>query len=488
MNPDVLVVGLGPAGLDRLAPATMAALDAVETVVARTGHHPAVADLAARRQVVTCDDLYTSADGFDSVYSAIADRVVSLAATGSVAYAVPGSASVGERSVPLVVERARAAGNTVEIVPGESFLDLVWTVTGCDPIADGAQVIDGRALPDPLQLHLPTVITQVDRPEVLGDVAAVLGRVLPDETPVTVLDRLGDPEQVVETMPLHDISRHPVGPRTTLYLVPPLNGWFGLVTTNRRLRAECPWDREQTHHTLVSHLIEEAFEAVEALGALPPTAPGEFDDPVVYAEVEEELGDLLLQTVFHATLAEEAGMFGVEEVAEGIRRKLVRRHPHVFGDAAAHDADAVLARWEILKAEEKDRPSLLDGIPKAMPALSRAEKLQRRAATVGFDWAEPMPVLAKVGEELEELAAVADDPTLRAAELGDVLFSVVNLARHLSVDPELAFRHANDRFEARFRGMEELAASAGDDLANLSLEQLDDLWERAKERAKELDR
>ena len=146
----------------------------------------------------------------------------------------------------------------------------------------------------------------------------------------------------------------------------------------------------------------------------PSTAPGEFDDPVVYAEVEEELGDLLLQTVFHATLAEEAGMFGVEEVAEGIRRKLVRRHPHVFGDAAAHDADAVLARWEVLKAEEKDRPSLLDGIPKAMPALSRAEKLQRRAATVGFDWGEPAPVLAKVGEELDELAAVADDPTLRA--------------------------------------------------------------------------
>jgi ATP diphosphatase len=140
----------------------------------------------------------------------------------------------------------------------------------------------------------------------------------------------------------------------------------------------------------------------------------------------------------------------------------------------------VLARWESLKAEEKERRSLLDGIPKTMPALSRAEKLQRRAATVGFDWAEPPPVLAKVGEELDELAAVVDDPTLRAAELGDLLFSVVNLARHLSVDPELAFRHANDRFEARFRAMEQLAAAAGDDLAALSLEQLDDLWERAK--------
>ena len=131
---------------------------------------------------------------------------------------------------------------------------------------------------------------------------------------------------------------------------------------------------------------------------------------MAYAAVEEELGDLLLQTVFHATLAEEAGMFGVEEVAEGIRRKLVHRHPHVFGDAAAHDAETVLARWETLKAEEKDRDSLLDGIPVAMPALTRADKLQRRAATVGFDWAEPAPVLAKVVEEVDELPAAMDDP------------------------------------------------------------------------------
>jgi tetrapyrrole methylase family protein / MazG family protein len=478
---DVLVVGLGPAGLDRLPTSTRAALDVAETVVARTGEHPAVAELATRRPIVTCDDLYAAAGGFDDVYAAIADRVLSLAAAGPVAYAVPGSASVGERTVPLVADRARAAGLTVEIVPGESFLDLVWVATGCDPIADGVQVLDGRALPDPLQLHLPTVITQVDRPEVLGEVAAVLARVLPDDSPITVLDRLGEPDQMVAAIPLHDVSRHPTGPRTTLYLVPPPNGWYGLVTTNRRLRAECPWDREQTHHTLVSHLIEEAFEAVDALGALPSTAPREFDDPVLYAEVEEELGDLLLQTVFHATLADEAGMFGVEEVAEGIRRKLVRRHPHVFGDVAVHDAEAVLARWESLKAEEKDRRSLLDGIPTAMPALSRAEKLQQRAATVGFDWDEAAPVLAKLGEEVDELAAVVGDPARRGDELGDVLFSVVNLARHLSVDPELAFRRANDRFEARFRAMEELAASVGDDLADLSLEQLDALWERAKQ-------
>lgn len=481
MRPDILVLGLGPAGLDRLPATAMEVLaDPDVAVVVRTLHHPAAAELAERREITSCDDLYQTSPGFDALYGAIAVRVVSLAAEQPVVYAVPGSAMVGERSVPLVLAEAEAAGQRVEVRPGESFLDLVWMATRCDPIARGAQVLDGRALPDPLQLHLPTVVTQIDRPEVLADVVAVLGRVLPDETPVTVLDRLGVPDQMVETVPLHDLARHPAGPRTSLFLDPPPNGWYGLVTTNRRLRAECPWDREQTHHTLVTHLIEEAFETVEALGALPDTAPAGVDDPVVYAAVEEELGDLLLQTVFHATLADEAGMFGVEEVAEGIRRKLVRRHPHVFGDAAAHDAEAVLARWETLKAEEKQRESLMDGIPRAMPALSRAEKLQSRAATVGFDRTDRADVLAKLGEEIDQLAAALDDPERGGDELGDVLFTVVHLARHLSVDPELAFRRANDRFETRFRRVEELAAAQGADPSALSLDQLDKLWDRAR--------
>ncbi|MDQ3782224.1 MAG: nucleoside triphosphate pyrophosphohydrolase [Actinomycetota bacterium] len=481
MTTDILVVGLGPAGLDRLPPATRAALDDPEaTVVVRTLEHPAAAELAGTRGVTSGDDLYDTAAGFDAVYGAIAARVVAAASLGPVIYAVPGSATVGERSVPLVLAEATAAGLSVEVWAGESFLDLVWLATGCDPIAGGAQVLDGRALPDPLQLHLPTVVTQVDRSEVLADVVAVLGRVLPDDTPIMVLDRLGEPDQVIVTVDLHHATRYPVGPRTSLYLDPPANGWYGLVSTNRRLRAECPWDREQTHHTLVTHLIEEAYETVEALAALPSTAPVAVEDPVPYAAVEEELGDLLLQTVFHATLAEEAGMFGVEEVAEGIRRKLVRRHPHVFGDAAADDAATVLARWEKLKTAEKQRQSLLDGIPQAMPALSRAEKLQRRASTVGFDWSDPAEVLAKVAEELGELEAAVDDPPRRGDELGDLLFSVVNLARHLAVDPELAFRRANDRFEVRFRRLEELAAAAGDQLEALSLAQLDALWDQAK--------
>jgi MazG family protein len=240
-----------------------------------------------------------------------------------------------------------------------------------------------------------------------------------------------------------------------------------------RLRRECPWDRGQTHHSLARHLIEEAYETVAALEALPPEAPGGEPDYPGYVEVEEELGDLLLQVVFHSALAAEAGAFSVEEVAEGIRSKLVRRHPHVFGEVEADTAEAVLANWEQLKKAEKGRESLLDGVSDALPALSRAHELQSRAATVGFDWPAVEGVVAKVREELAEVLA----PGARQAdEVGDLLFAVVNLARHLGVDPEQALRRSTGRFQRRFRAMEEAGSLLG-----LSLDEMDRRWEAAKE-------
>ncbi len=452
-------------------------LDSHRRVIVRTLHHPAAAELAAQRPVTSCDDIYEEAGDFDMVYDAIATRVIEAARDEPVVYAVPGSAVVGERTVAMIRSEMPAV-----VLVGESFLDLVWVETGCDPIARGAQVLDGRSLPDPLQLHLPTVITQIDRPEVLADVTIALGRTLPDTTEVTMLDRLGDDDARVVTMPLRGMASFDAGPRTSLFLDPPPNGWYGLVTTNRLLRTECPWDRTQTHHSLLRHLIEETYETVEAVSRLGEEAPGGDPDFVAYAAVEEELGDLLLQVVFHATLAEEPGAFGVEEVAESIRRKLVHRHPHVFGDVVAEDADAVRANWEQLKAGEKERASLMDDVPQALPALARADKLQRRAASAGFDWTRPEPVLAKLREEVGELARDVADGIDAVHELGDVLFSAVNLARHLHIDAEVAFRRANDRFEQRFRTVEQLAHESGTALGDMSLEEIDDLWEIAKGR------
>jgi tetrapyrrole methylase family protein/MazG family protein len=470
----IVLAGLGPAGFERVEAETRRRLlDPGLTLVVRTLQHPAAAELARRRPVESCDDLYERAADFEEVYRAIAERVLERAAVGPVAYAVPGSPLVGERSVALIRRGADRAGLPVEIAPGESFLALVLEKTGVDPLARGLQVLDGHSLPEPLLLHLPTVIAQVDTAPVLYEVRDALLRLLPPETPVTLMADLGGPDERVESLGLATLGAGHAGLRVSLFLDPVPPGWPGLVQTNARLRRECPWDRRQTHHSLARHLIEEAYETVAALEALPAEAPAGEPDYPGYVEAEEELGDLLLQVVFHATLAAEAGVFGAEEVAEGIRRKLVRRHPHVFGEVEAETAEAVLANWEQIKQEEKGRESLLDGVPGSLPALSRAHALQARAATVGFDWPDLAGVVAKVREELEEVLTAG---TRTADELGDLLFAVVNLARHLGVDPEQALRRGAARFERRFRAMEREGTLDG-----LSLEEMDRRWEAVKD-------
>ncbi len=473
----ITIVGLGPAGLERVTPAVLAALrDETATVVLRTRDHPAAAELAALRSVLACDDIYEAAADFDTLYEAIARRVCGVA--GPVVYAVPGSALVGETAVPLIRRMATEGGRAVELHPGESFLDLAMERVGLDPIADGLQVLDARALPDPMPVHLPTMLTQLDTPGTAANLAAELGRVLAHDTVITVLADLGSPAESVTATTIAELPRVGTGPRTSAYLEAQQAGWVGLVQVNRVLRRQCPWDRKQTHHSLLKHLLEETYETVDAVLDLPQGAPGGDPDFGAYAAVEEELGDLLLQVVFHATMAQEAGAFDVEEVAEGIRRKLVTRHPHVFGDLELRDAAAVEANWERLKAAEKRRDSTLDDVPEALPGLARAEKIQRRAASVGFDWPELEPVIAKLAEETGELAAAIGDGERSAAELGDVLFAAVNVARHLGIDPELAVRAATARFEERFRWIE---AHVGDgDMAAMSLPELDALWDRAK--------
>ncbi|MDK1017879.1 MAG: nucleoside triphosphate pyrophosphohydrolase [Actinomycetota bacterium] len=480
--PDVTItiVGLGPAGIGHVDAGAWELLDEAETVVVRTLNHPAAQQLAARRAVLPCDDLYDGLDGFDDIYTAIAERVVAAAAKGSVVYAVPGSAVVGERAVAKVRLLAREAGIDVTVRPGLSFLDLAYIAVGVDPIADGLQVLDARDLPDPLPLHLPTFVTQVDSKLRSSDVSLALTRTIGPETEVTVLDRLGDDDEVVTTMRVSEVARYDAGPRTTVYVPATSSGLMGLIDVHRILRRECPWDRAQTHHTLVTHLIEEAYETADAIGHLPPDAPGGEPDFGAYAEVEDELGDLLLQVVFHATLASEAGAFDIDEVAEGVRRKLVQRHPHVFGDVEVADADEVLSNWEQIKKVEKSRESLMDDIPIGMPGVARAMKVQKRARSVGFDWEGADEVMTALKDEIDELIAAGDDKAAAREELGDVLFTVVNLSRHLGIDPEVALRASVDKFIARFKSMEREFASRSMDMVDASTAELEAAWLSAK--------
>jgi tetrapyrrole methylase family protein/MazG family protein len=481
----ITIVGLGPAGLEYLSTTARSWVDEADTVVLRTVKHPAAAELQAARSVVACDDLYDSIAEFDDVYSTIADRVLAACAEGSVVYAVPGSAVVGERAVNQIRSRAAEAGISVSVDPGLSFLDLAYIAVGLDPIADGLQVLDARDLPDPMPLHLPTIITQVDSELRASDVSVALMRTIDPDTEVTVLDRLGDSDEIVRQIPTAELARYDAGPRTTVYVPATSSGLLGLIAINRILRSECPWDRKQTHHSLVTHLIEEAYESVDAIGLLPIDAPDGDPDFGAYAEVEEELGDLLLQVLFHATLAAEAGAFDIDEVAESIRRKLIHRHPHVFSDTEVADADEVLANWEQIKKAEKKRESLMDDIPIGMPGVARAMKVQKRARSVGFDWDNAEDVVAVLRGEIEELEGAKGDAESVADELGDVLFTAVNLARHLCVDPEVALRSAVDKFIQRFKAMEADFATRSTDISSVDVSELEKAWQFAKQALKQ---
>ena len=300
---------------------------------------------------------------------------------------------------------------------------------------------------------------------------------------VLLLDRLGDADQISMPLTVSQLASYEGGARTTV-VVPAVDaGLYGLIATNRVLRSACPWDMKQTHHSLLTHLIEEAYETADAIGHLPTNAPEGEPDFGAYAEVEDELGDLLLQVVFHATLAAEAGAFDIDEVAEVNRRKLIRRHPHVFGDVEVAGADDVLANWEQIKQEEKQRDSMMDDIPSGMPAVARAMKVQKRASSVGFDWGAVQPVFEVLRSEIAELEAAVGDDVATNDELGDVLFSAINLARHLRVDPEVALRSSVDRFMARFRHVEERMSSRGSSMSEATTEQLDAAWKEAKRAA-----
>ncbi|MGH9005136.1 MAG: MazG nucleotide pyrophosphohydrolase domain-containing protein, partial [Acidimicrobiia bacterium] len=361
----MIVVGLGPGSADLLLPAARTAILNVpgDRRFVRTVRHPAVDDLAAEGlEFRSCDDVYESAASPGEVYETIAARLLAAAEDGDVCFAVPGSPAVGEHSVGLLRDRL---GKRLVLVPGLSFLDLAWLRLGVDPLAgSGARAVDGKALPAALPAG-PLLVSHCHSRLVLADVKLALLERLPGEAPVTVLARLGLPDETITTVPLEDLDRpgglggspdRPVEPDhlTSVFVEVPPGGpgeaWERLVALIERLRGPggCPWDAEQTHHTLARHLIEEAYEVIEAIEGLPASAPAPGPEPVpagAYEHLEEELGDLACQVVFHATFAREAGAFTVTDVLAGIHDKLVRRHPHVFADVAVAGADEVVANW-----------------------------------------------------------------------------------------------------------------------------------------------
>ncbi len=476
----IVVVGLGPGGTEHVTTETLRAVESIPQRFLRTSVHPTAGLVPGARSF---DDVYEHAETFDEVYGTIVDRLVGAARhDGEILYAVPGSPLVLERTVTLLLERARAeAGLAVEVLPAMSFLDLAWTRLGVDPVDAGVRLVDGhRFAVEAAGERGPLLVAHTHADWVLSDIKLAVEDARGDE-PVTILRRLGTPEEeIVETV-WSDLDRTVPADHLTSLWIPALAAPVGAEYVRfhqltRTLRERCPWDVEQTHRSLVPHLLEETYEVVDAIDGLDP------DDPTSDDHLVEELGDLLYQIEFHATIAEQEGRFTIADVARGIHDKLVRRHPHVFGDAAVEGTDDVLTNWEEIKRAEKGRRSPFDGIPRSLPSLSYATKVGRKAAGAGFDWPDVVGAVAKIDEEAAELdeAMRADDLDRTAAELGDLLFAVVNVARHLGIDAEIALRAATDRFRTRFEAVADLAGRRGVELTRADLDVLDGLWDEVK--------
>lgn len=467
----IVVVGLGPGDPDQLTQAAREAIDRIPVRYLRTTRHPSahvVPDAAS------FDSIYNESSSLEDVYLAIIEALVAAPAP-EVLYAVPGSPLVAERTVELLRADTRVS---VTVLPALSFLDLAWDRLGIDPMASGVRLIDGhRFAVEAAGQTGPLLVGQCDSKLVLSEIKLSVPE---GAAPVTVLQRLGLPDETVTVVAWDEVDRVVDPDHLTCLWIPELSSPVGaeLIAFEelvRTLRERCPWDREQTHQSLTRHLLEETYEVLEAIDALGPDHEGA-------DHLEEELGDLLFQVYFHATLAAEEGLFTLADVARGIHDKLVRRHPHVFGQVEADTAGQVMTNWEQIKKAEKGRTSIMEGIPGHLPSLLYAHKVQRKAASVGFDWSDVSGAWPKIAEEASELHAAMDGTGDPFDELGDLLFAVVNVARHLDLDPEAALRGATAKFRDRFEAVEQLAAARGMDLHDLDLSALDALWDEVKGR------
>ncbi len=485
MGAEITVVGLGPGHPGHLPLSVWEVLQGGKRVFIRTEQHPVVPWLKEKGvPFKTFDYLYETGQDFQDVYRYMAETLLSEAAREPLVFAVPGHPLVAEEAVRLVLQEGPRRGLKVDVLPAMSFLDVVCAALGLDPV-NGLHLVDGlrldRQKPVP---GVANIVFQVYSRLVASDVKLTLMEYYPETHPVTVIRAAGVPDlERIEEHPLYELDRLDWFDHLTSLYLPPCPGAAGqchypldsLVEVMATLRGErgCPWDREQTHRSLRPFLLEEAYEVLEAI-----------DQEDMY-KLCEELGDLLLQIVFHSQLAREQGFFNINDVVKGITAKMLRRHPHVFGDISVRDSAEVLANWDKIKAREKGKQepvSILKEVPRSLPALMQASSIQARAARVGFDWPDYRGALDKVVEELQEVRQVLSGGRTAELEreLGDLLFAVVNLSRLLGVEAEVALTGTIDRFRRRFQYIEERARQCGRDLASFTLDQLDAWWEEAK--------
>ena len=499
MTAAITIIGLGPG---RLADLTIQARSLFaqaaaegQTVYFRTSIHPTVEPLKAELpalRVESFDRLYDASDNWETLYRQIAEELCALATQRPIIYAVPGHPLIGETSVQRVLSVARERGLSTEIVAGLSFLEPVCSALELDPLASGLQIVDATALASlgadeiagTIIPTTPLLVAQVYNRRLASAVKLALGEIYPDEWSVRLV-RVADDDgaETVVDLPLYELDRSNLANHLSTLYVPPrdLMAALRLPETLRyitmRLRREpdgCPWDRQQTHQTLTHYVREETYEVIEAI------------EENNMEKLAEELGDLLLQVYLHAEIGRQEGEFSIGDVFEQVNAKLIRRHPHVFGEVKVNSAGQVVQNWEAIKKQERaaagkdvQAESVLDRMPQASPALVIAQEYGKRIASVGFEFDRLENVIDKLHEELTELQE-AETPEHQREELGDVLFMVTEIARWLRIDAEETLRLAIRKFRRRVQAMETFARQEGRALTSYSTAEWDELWIRAK--------
>lgn len=485
MTSTITIIGLGAGDIEQLPLGVYRLLKQADQLFVRTLDHPVIAELEQEGvQFESFDSVYEKHDQFEAVYEEIAAQLAEQAKEhGQVVYAVPGHPMIAEKTVQLLLERAEQQKDlTVDIAGGHSFLDDLFSAVGADPI-EGFQFLDGTDLRrNHLNIFQHIVIAQVYDAFVASDIKLTLMEKYPDEYEVTLVTAAGSRNEQVKKLPLYELDRQMELSNLTSLYVPPIEreedtyrefDVLREIIAVLRSPEGCPWDRKQTHESLKKYLIEEAYEVLDAI------------DRQDEEDIAEELGDVLLQVMLHAQIGEDEGMFAIEDVIESISRKMIRRHPHVFGEAKAESAEEVVVNWQEIKKQEKGQkePDLrLDEVEKGLPALMRAHEFQKKAAKAGFDWDEAEGAIEKANEEWQEFLeeVQSGDSRKQLDEFGDVLFALINVARFYDIHPEEALAKANEKFYRRFSHVEKRVKESGRPFSAFTLEELDAYWDEAK--------
>lgn len=476
------IMGLGPGAYEALTIGALKELKNNKNIYFRTEKHPTVDFLKDEGiKFESYDHAYEKYDSFDDVYKYIAeDLITKIKDDEDLIYAVPGHPLVAEKSVINLIELCKENNIQYEVLPAVSFVDAMMEALQVDPI-EGVKIIDAFDMKNQiLDKRVGTIITQVYNNFIASEVKLRLLEGYEDDTEIIFVRAAGvEGLESIRKIPLYELDwQEDIDYLTSIYIPKDLGNkkdFQDLLDIIETLRnpGGCPWDREQTHESLKSALLEECYEVINAI-------ENEDEDALI-----EELGDVLLQVVFHASIGKEDGYFDIMDVIGGISNKMINRHPHVFGNEEANTSEQVLVNWDEIKKEEKGIKTLteeMQNIAKSLPATTRAYKVQKKAKKVGFDWDDVNCAMDKVKEELNEIKEVynCEDKSIIEGEVGDLLFACINVARFLEVDGELALDKTIKKFIKRFSYIENEAIKNNKNLKDMTLEDMDKLWEEAK--------